>query len=300
MEGDVELRLRRCGRRGERERAREDDGKRRYPRNVHLLAAVVTALILPGFSQVQTGPHGGQVLSGVFPGELRPGLVYLPPGFSTARRYPVVYLLHGMPGSPSEYPEGTGLVSFADDAIASGALRPFVAILPAAGPDDRYNGEWAGPWETDLVDRIVPWVDTQLPTRPDARDRVIAGLSAGGFGAVNIALRHPGLFGTVESWSGYFDPLHDGPFKGAPRTVLEANDPTLLARSHAAVLHRDGVRFFLSTGPAHSHWFRPHQTTAFMRELRGLGLDVSYHLYADKKGEYGTQLAVGLGFALHT
>ena len=82
--------------------------------------------------------------------------------------------------------------------------------------------------------------------------------------------------------------------------MLAANDPTLLARSQAAVLRQDGVRFFLSTGPAHSHWFRPQQTTAFTRELRGLGLDVSYHLYADKKGEYGTQLAVGLGFALHT
>jgi enterochelin esterase-like enzyme len=267
---------------------------------VHVLASVFTALILSGFSQVQTGPHGGQVLSGVFPGELRPGLVYLPPGFSTARQYPVVYLLHGMPGSPSEYPEGTGLVGFADDAISSGALRPFIGILPAAGPDDRYNGEWAGSWESDLVDRIVPWVDAQFPTLPDAGDRVIAGLSAGGFGAVNIALRHPGLFGTVESWSGYFDPLHDGPFKHAPRAVLAANDPTMLARSEAAMLRRDGVRFFLSTGPAHSHWFRPQETTDFTRELRALGLDVSYHVYANKKGEYGTQLSVGLGFALHT
>jgi enterochelin esterase-like enzyme len=267
---------------------------------VHLLAAVVMALILPGFSQVQTGPHGGQVLSGVFPGELRSGLVYLPPGFSTANRYPVVYLLHGMPGSPTEYPDGTGLVNFADDAIASGTLRPFIAVLPAAGPDDRYNGEWAGRWETDLVDRIVPWVDEQLPALPDERDRVIAGLSAGGFGAVNIALRHPGLFGTVESWSGYFAPLRDGPFKHAPRAVLAANDPTLLARSEAATLRQDGVRFFLSTGPAHSHWFRPQQTTDFTRELRALGLDVSYHVYVNKKGEYGTQLSAGLGFALHT
>ena len=113
---------------------------------MHLFAAILTALILPGFTQVQTGPHGGRVLSGVFPGEMRSGLVYLPPGFSTSQRYPVVYLLHGMPGSPSEYPDGTGLVNFADDAIASGSLRPFIGVLPAAGPDDRYNGEWAGPW----------------------------------------------------------------------------------------------------------------------------------------------------------
>ncbi|HEX6762459.1 MAG TPA: alpha/beta hydrolase-fold protein [Gaiellaceae bacterium] len=248
---------------------------------------------------MQTGPDGGRVLSGVFPGELRPGLVYLPPGFSAARRYPVVYLLHGMPGSPSEYPTGTGLVGFADDAIATGALRPFIGILPAAGPRDRYNGEWAGPWEAGLVGRVVPWVDAHLPTSADAADRVIAGLSAGGFGAVNIALRHPELFGTVESWSGYFAPLRDGPFRHATRAVLAANDPTRLARSEAAALRQGGVRFFLSTGPAHSHWFKPAQTRDFARELRSLGLDVSYRAYATAKSEYGRQLDAGLTFAFH-
>jgi len=265
---------------------------------VHVLAAVVTALILPGFSQVQTGPQGGRVLSGVLPGELRPGLVYLPPGFSTSHRYPVVYLLHGMPGSPSEYPSGAGLLDFADNSIADGTVRPFVAVLPAAGPDDRYNGEWAGPWEAGLVDRVVPWIDAHLPTIASRPGRVIAGLSAGGFGAVDIALRHPTLFGTVESWSGYFAPLQDGPFKGASRAVLAANDPTLLARARAAELRNEGVRFFLSTGPAHSHWFKPAETRTFARELRGLGLPTSYHAYASKQHEYATQLAVGLRYAL--
>jgi enterochelin esterase-like enzyme len=267
---------------------------------VHVLAALVTALILPGFTQVQTGPGGGRVLSGVFPGELRPGLVYLPPGFTAARRYPVVYLLHGMPGSPNEYPAGTGLVDFADGAIESGSVRPFIAVMPAAGPDDRYNGEWAGPWESGLVDQVVPWVDATLPTLADPQDRTIAGLSAGGFGAVNIALRHPRLFGTVESWSGYFQPLHDGPFKNAKRALLAANDPTVLVRTEAGLLRREGVRFFLSTGPAHSHWFKPQQTMDFTRELRGLGLTVSYHFYSSTKHEYGTQLDVGLGYALRT
>jgi enterochelin esterase-like enzyme len=267
---------------------------------MHVVAALLTALILPGFTQVQTGPQGGRVLSGVFPGELRPGLVYLPPGFSTARRYPVVYLLHGMPGSPDEYPSGTGLVGFADDSIVAGTLRPFIGVMPAAGPDDRYNGEWAGHWDSSLVDQVVPWVDTHLPTFPDARDRVIAGLSAGGFGAVDIALRDPGLFGTVESWSGYFVPLEDGPLKDVPGPVLDANNPTLLVHRESSTLRSAGVRFFLSTGPAHSHWFRPEQTLAFTRELREVGLTVSYHAYANAKGEYGTQLAVGLRFALHT
>lgn len=264
---------------------------------VSTLAAVVASVLLPGFSQVQTGPRGGAVWQGTFPGALRPGLVYLPPGFTPARRYPVAYLLHGMPGSPSEYLAGTGFLESADDGIAGGTLRPFVAVMPAAGPSHRYNGEWAGPWERDVVDRIVPWVDAHLPTVAAARGRTIAGLSAGGFGAVDIALRNASLFGAVESWSGYFRPLRDGPFRHASRQVLAANDPTRLVRTAAAGLRRDGMRFFCSTGPYHSHWFRPQQTVDFARELRGLGLPVELRRYPSAVGEWQSQVAAGLRWA---
>ena len=259
-----------------------------------LLAALVTAVVLPGFTVTATGPNGGQVLTGPIPGTERPGAVYLPPHFSEASRYPVVYLLHGMPGSPSEFVAGAGLLQWADTAIAAGTTRPFVAVMPAAGPRHQYNGEWAGPWERALVDQVVPWADATLPTLPAAADRVIAGLSAGGYGAADIALRNPGTFGTVESWSGYFAPLRDGPFKHATRQLLAANDPRLLARK-APPTH---TRFFLSTGPAHSHWFKPAQTIDFARELSKLGVTVELLQVPVAKGEYTAQLAAGLAWAL--
>ena len=71
--------------------------------------------------------------TGVFPGEQRPGFVYLPPGFDRSQRYPVVYLLHGMPGAPTEYLAGTDLANWADTEIGQGAIAPFIAVLPAAG-----------------------------------------------------------------------------------------------------------------------------------------------------------------------
>ena len=71
----------------------------------------------------RTGPAGGSVQTGVFPGEQRPGFVYLPPGFSRSQRYPVVYLLHGMPGSPTEYLLGTDLANWADTADRRGGDR---------------------------------------------------------------------------------------------------------------------------------------------------------------------------------
>jgi enterochelin esterase-like enzyme len=265
---------------------------------VGFLAALAVAALVPGFTPVAAGPDGGQVLTGSIPGTERAGYVYLPPGFSRREHYRVVYLLHGMPGSPSEFIAGASFLTWADRAIASGAVPAFLAVMPAAGPRPQYDGEWAGPWERALVDRVVPWVDASLPTDASPRGRVLAGLSAGGFGAVDIALRNPGTFGTVESWSGYFTPLHDGPFEHASKQLLAANDPVLLARADAPRLRAAGVRFFLSTGPYHSHWFRPAQTVDFARELHGLGIRERLLRIAQAKGEYGVQLAAGLGWAL--
>jgi enterochelin esterase-like enzyme len=265
---------------------------------MHVLAALAAAAaLMPGFTKSAVGPDGGAVLTGTFPGGARPGYVYLPPHFDTARRYPVVYLLHGMPGSPSEYLAGASLVSFADSAIASGRVLPFIAVIPAAGTSTKYNGEWAGIWEHHVVRRVVPFVDTWLPTQPDSRGRVIAGLSAGGYGAVDIALRNPGVFGIVESWGGYFTPLRDGPFRHAARSVLDANDPTKLIARAAPLLRKDRTRFFLSTGPGHSHWFTPEATVAFASELRQAGLRPALRLYPTAEREWSRQLAAGLAWA---
>jgi len=265
---------------------------------MHVLAALAAALALPGFVPTASEPDGGHLLSGTFPGTARAGYVYLPPGFNPSDRYPVVYLLHGLPGSPSEYIDGTRLGDFADAQIAARTFRPFIAVIPAAGTSASYDGEWAGQWETALVTDIVPWVDAHLPTLATASGRTIAGLSAGGFGAIDIALRHPGLFGTAESWSGYFTPLRDGPFVDANSATLEAHNPTALVRQEAATLRRDGTRFFISTGPPHSRQIKPASSAAFAVELRGLGIKVVYHSYASPLGQWREQLDTGLLWAL--
>lgn len=260
-----------------------------------MLPLLAALSLLPGFRPALTGPNGGAVLAGTFPGGERPGYVYLPPAFTTAKRYPVVYLLHGMRGSPSEYLYGTQLVQFADRGIAGGTLKPFIVVIPAAGPNRDYNGEWAGQWEQNVVHAVVPWVDAHLPTIRGPAGRVLAGLSAGGYGAADIGLRNPSVFGTIESWGGYFHPLHDGPFKHADAATLRANNPVLVARTSPAVR---GLAFFLSSGPGHSHWFAPAETFAFARELRGLGARVATLWHPAKQGEWRDQLAAGLTWAL--
>jgi hypothetical protein len=258
---------------------------------------------LPGFDLAATGPDGGRLLRGVFPDTaapqpLRSGFVYLPPGFDRSAGYPVVYLLHGMPGAPDEYVDALHLVDVADGLVTSGVVRPFVAVLPAAGPSVHYNGEWAGPWERYLVDAVVPWIDGHLPTDATAAGRTLAGLSAGGYGAVDIGLRNPRLFGRIESWSGYFRPLRDGPFKHAGSATLEANDPTALVVTEAPLLRRLDTRFFVGSGPTHSHWFKEQQTVAFARLSERLRLPVTLRLVPTRHGEWREQLLAGLRWAL--
>lgn len=269
---------------------------------LHLVASGLAALALvPGFSPVSRGPAGGEIYQGVFPDKtapqpLRAGYLYLPPGYTEAVRYPVVYLLHGLPGSPSEYIFSLALAQRADGLIASHTVRPFIAVIPAAGPD-RWNGEWAGPWESYLVDAVMPWVRRHLAVDGAQASTMIAGLSAGGYGAVNIALHHPTLFGRIQSWGGYFNPIPDGPLSGVDRATLVRNDPRVQLRTVAPLLRASGVRLLLSSGPAHGKHSTPQQTIDFARELWRLNVRTKLDLVTDKAGMWRNQFAAGLRWA---
>jgi enterochelin esterase-like enzyme len=271
---------------------------------VALLAAGVAATTaaaqqpLPAaFAEFELTPGGGSVWRGVIPGAERASFVYLPPSYTPSQRYPVVYLLHGMPGSPWSYVDSLSLGSLADALINGHEARPFVAVVPVAGPTGHYNGEWAGQWEDYLVRDVVPWVDASLSTVRDPSGQVLAGLSAGGFGAVDIGLRHPLLFGRLESWGGYFEPIADGPLRGADARVLAAHDPALLVRHEAPLLRTAGVRVFLSSGSGHGK-VQPIDTIRFARQLHKLGIGYTLERFSGPGGSWEQQLAAGLRWAL--
>lgn len=280
-----------------------------------LAAAVSVALVLAagargaghagplGFAEIARGPDGGVAVQGWIPLQtqprfFRPTVLYLPPGYDPARRYPVLYLLQGFPGSPYEYVDGLDLVSVADRAITAGALPPFLAVIPPAGID-AHHGDWTGVWERYLVDRILPWTDAHLSTIANRSGRTLAGLSAGGYGAVDIGLRHPALFSTLESWSGYFHPLRTAALVHADAAELRAHDPSVLARSEAALLRRLSTRFFLSSGTTHDR-VTAAATKTFSTELRSLRL--AHRLWLAPGGHDGrlwrAQLPAALAYAL--
>jgi enterochelin esterase-like enzyme len=257
-----------------------------------LLALLGALSLVPaGAQQIGTGPSGGTVWQVRIPNRsapaaTRPTVFYLPPGTGGGRRYPVVFFLHGFPGSPYQFVDGLRLAQTADRGIASGRLRPFVAVVPPAGYDV-HNGEWAGIWEDFLVRDVVPWVDAHLPVERDRSAITLAGLSAGGYGAVDIGLRHPRLFGTLEAWSGWF------------RSSSESRDPSYLVRRDASLLRSLRTRFFLSCGTTHDR-LTAAATRAFSAQLRALRLP--HELWLAPGGHDGAlwrrQLPAALAYAV--
>ena len=197
-------------------------------------ASRAAAAVAPaGWARIAVGPYGGTVWQGVIPNRADPGhprasLVYLPPGVQPRLRYPALYLLHGLRGSPYSFVGGLRLAAVADELIHTRRVRPFIAVLPPAGPSAQFDGEWTGPWERYVVQDVVPWSDRHLPLAAARRARTLAGFSAGAYGSVDIGLRHPGLFGTLESWSGYFRSPRDGSLATRRRPSALAHDPQAL------------------------------------------------------------------------
>lgn len=181
---------------------------------------------------VPAGPHpDGAVVrwhvAGAASGAGRVGVyTYLPPQWFTepARRFPVVYLLHGSPGVPQDWLRAGGAVQAARAAAQAG--HPSLVVLPRVGrgwlDDTECVDGRRERAQTFLVRDLVPQVDATLRTVARREARTIAGMSAGGYCALNVGLRHRRVFGTVLDLSGLTAPTHAG---GARSLYGPSGDP---------------------------------------------------------------------------
>jgi S-formylglutathione hydrolase FrmB len=178
-----------------------------------------------------TGPGRIVTMTLAAPGESSPDravFVYRP-AVADSATLPVVYFLHGVPGGPGDV-FAAGLANYLNQAFLRG-VAPFVVVAPDGNGASHDDTEWADAWdgsdrmESFVMDVVIPAVEG--PNRRDAAHRAIAGDSMGGYGAMNLAMRHPGLFGQVVTIAGYFhvdDPA--GMFGGQP-ALIAANSPDL-------------------------------------------------------------------------
>ncbi|MDQ2897908.1 MAG: alpha/beta hydrolase-fold protein, partial [Actinomycetota bacterium] len=208
-------------------------------------------------------------------------LAYLPPGYGSGHRYPVDYLLHGSPGQPSVYLAIVSIGIRMDNLIREHRMAPMILVFPngeihgSLFSDSEWANTPAGAFENGVID-VVHDVDHRLLTLPGRAQRVIAGFSAGGYGAVNIALHHLDVFGNLQSWSGYFLQHRTGVFAHASPGVLADNSPLRDVGNLTARLAVDPLRAFLFTGRDDNLSL---QTIPMARALAAQGAQVSYALY---------------------
>jgi S-formylglutathione hydrolase FrmB len=157
--------------------------------------------------------------------------VYLPPSYDTPQgrteRYPTLYLLHGAPGVEVDWFAAGDANQSADLLIAHHEIAELILVLPDGNGRPGETSEWGNSFdgrqnmETFVAVDLVHDVDAKYRTIAEPAYRGIGGLSMGGFGAMNIAVHHPDVFGFVISLGGYY--TAEGSVWGNNAAYIRAN-----------------------------------------------------------------------------
>ena len=174
----------------------------------------------PGFNTSRSDVSHGTVdvfeYDSAVTGSRRRANVYLPPGYSPNKKYPVLYLLHGIGGDESEWMKVAAPDAILDNLIAGQKTVPMIVVMPngRALADDRAIGdpftrekvEGFARFERDLLDHLIPAVQSKYSTFTDREHRALAGLSMGGGQTLNFG------FGNLDTFAWI------GAFSSAPNT----------------------------------------------------------------------------------
>jgi enterochelin esterase-like enzyme len=236
------------------------------------------------FYALKNVPHGN-VQQILFPspstGSQRLAFVYTPPGYNAAKavRYPVLYLQHGWGEDETAWSNQGHANLILDNLIAAGQVKPFIIVMTYGMTNDIKPGAPGGlasfdihPFQTVLVDELVPYVDSHFDTLADAPHRAMAGLSMGGFETKLIAPKNLDKFAYIGLLSGGTFSLDD--VNGTPgfkdkvklvfvsfgsrelergRSSLPPGAPASDPRANAAALKGAGINsvFYVSQNTAH-------------------------------------------------
>jgi len=136
-------------------------------------------------------------------------LILLPPSYGRepARKYPVLYFLHDAWGD-EESLASHGVTEELSRRMADGRLPEFLLVAPGARGSwfsDSHDGKRL--WERFLTRELPHQIESRYRAIPSSSSRGITGISMGGYGAVKLALRNPGLYGAVSALSGALIPF---------------------------------------------------------------------------------------------
>lgn len=194
------------------------------------------------FYALKDVPHG-HVQQILFPSKstnsIRRAFVYTPPGYGkdVNQRYPVFYLQHGW-GEDETAWSNQGHANFImDNLIAEGKIKPFIIVMTYGMTNEIKFGGLRNfditPFQTVLVDELIPYIDSNFRTYADQSHRAMAGLSMGGMETKMITLNKPEVFS-------YYALLSGGLYK--PEDIKDKSKVKLIFLSCGSKERPDGVK----------------------------------------------------------
>ncbi len=163
------------------------------------------------FYALKNVPHG-QIRQILFPskstGTSRRAFVYTPPDYDNdlTKRYPVLYLQHGWGEDETGWPNQGRTNLIMDNLIAEGKTRPFIIVMIYGMTNEvKFGGLRTfdiTPFQTVLVDELIPYIDANFRTLSNQPHRAMAGLSMGGFETRLITLQNLDTFSYIGLFSG--------------------------------------------------------------------------------------------------
>ena len=191
---------------------------------------------------VKDVPHG-HVHEILFPSEStqtsRRAFVYTPPGYEkeTSKSYPVLYLQHGYCENETSWPKQGRANLIMDNLIAQGKAESFIIVMTYGMTNDIEFGGLRDfditPFQTVLVDELIPYIDTHFRTLSNRENRAMAGLSMGGMETKMITLNKPDVFSYYGLFSG-------GTYK--PAEIEDKNKVELIFLSCGSKERPEGVK----------------------------------------------------------
>lgn len=180
-----------------------------------ILSQNIVKIAPVGFDKVRTNILQGKIDTVYYfsktVGVKRKALVYTPPSYAKGKKYPVLYLLHGIGGDEKEWLNGGQPQVILDNLYADNKIEPMIVVMPngRAMKDDRAGGNIMEPekvkafatFEKDLLTDLIPFIDKKYPVLKDRESRAIAGLSMGGGQSLNFGLGNLDKFAWVGGFS---------------------------------------------------------------------------------------------------